>query len=438
MFKALFLILAMSTLPQAAKAAIWLDQGCESIAVRCEEDIKSIYIFGNIDQATYDGLIAYNEFHPSEKPFPKIYINSDGGYTYWGKKIGAFLRKKSAVIESKDFFFPEHKARCYSACVLVAAGATTRNLTHIGVHQSYISNRLKGGGFEILPPSSGALERKIEYFNSLEMPQELIHLIKQAKSPTHFFNVYLDLDEPLESQLLHKLGFRQSPITDEERLRLRNLKPPISDIDSLLFAAEKLDYPHAMEELAQRFFYGQSHTPVDRKKGFDWFERCVAKGDISCKHNVAVILENGTGGIKKDKKRAMRLYREAATGGHAGSQNNLGWSYYRGIGVKKNLAEAIFWITRAVEQGEPFAYGSLGTIMFEGNGFIRDEVEIYKWLKLAVLNMPKGQARDEEDKRLSELIKYMSDKKIEEGERRVRNWEPLRQQTTPMFDVDDD
>lgn len=60
------------------------------------------------------------------------------------------------------------------------------------------------------------------------------------------------------------------------------------------------------------------------------------------------------------------------------SQNNLVWMYYKRIRVDKSLSEPIFWVTQALDQGEPFTHVPIGKILFDGNGFKQNNIENYK------------------------------------------------------------
>jgi TPR repeat protein len=79
--------------------------------------------------------------------------------------------------------------------------------------------------------------------------------------------------------------------------------------------------------------------------------------------------------------------------GLAASENNVGWHYYKGDGIKRSIPDAVFWITRSAEQGEPFAYGSLCEMYDAGDTFAKDNIEAYKWCKLAANEEPDGQVR---------------------------------------------
>ena len=165
----------------------------------------------------------------------------------------------------------------------------------------------------------------------------------------------------------------------------------------------------------------------DVPRGLAIMEQAASAGSLLALHNLAYVYDIGLYRVPQDKEKAIAYYRKAAIGGFAGSQNNYGWRLYEGNGVKKNITEAVYWITRAVEQGEPFAYGSLASIMIETDVFNQDKIEIYKWLKLAVTFMPKGDTREKENSRLNELKAIMPFEDILEAEKRAENWQPLKQ-----------
>ena len=114
---------------------------CRSDAIACAKkgklDKVSIYgfiskedriFFENLDNAITDDL-----------PFPKIYLNSEGGHGKDGLAVGRILRKHKATVVSGSPFFEDHFIECTSACVFIAAGAITRQLDHIGIHQGHLT-----------------------------------------------------------------------------------------------------------------------------------------------------------------------------------------------------------------------------------------------------------------------------------------------------------
>ena len=56
---------------------------------------------------------------------------------------------------------------------------------------------------------------------------------------------------------------------------------------------------------------------------------------------------------------AVKCFRQAAEQGHAEAQYNLGVCYANGCGMPKDLQQAIYWYTKAAEQGNEDAQKAL-------------------------------------------------------------------------------
>ena len=123
--------------------------------------------------------------------------------------------------------------------------------------------------------------------------------------------------------------------------------------------------------------------------------------------------------------------------GLAASENNVGWHYYKSDGIKRSIPDAVFWITRSAEQGEPFAYGSLCEMYDAGDTFAKDNVEAYKWCKLAVDQEPDGQVKDNDIKILERVKRKLKPQEIEAGDALVVGWKPLKPTNVHMRDKAD-
>ena len=77
-------------------------------------------------------------------------------------------------------------------------------------------------------------------------------------------------------------------------------------------------------------------------------------------------------GIGKDIEEALWYYREAAELGHRDAQFALGTLYLLGKDVEKDISSAIYWYYGAAEQGHLDALGTLGRLYFEGKDVERD------------------------------------------------------------------
>jgi TPR repeat protein len=76
--------------------------------------------------------------------------------------------------------------------------------------------------------------------------------------------------------------------------------------------------------------------------------------------------------------------KELAEKGDATEQCNLGWCYYEGYGVLKDLTEAAKWFRKSAEQGNATAEYNLGVCYDNGEGVLKDYVEAAKWYRKAV------------------------------------------------------
>jgi TPR repeat protein len=161
-----------------------------------------------------------------------------------------------------------------------------------------------------------------------------------------------------------------------------------------------------------------SVSPAERKEADakfvlarQWFERAANKGDVYAMGNLAVLLDGGVGG-PPDKARAAQLrekvkagpdtrfghkatddpthlalnaswqsghYAEAlksakelANKGDASAQAMLGRAYYEGVGVQRDYATALGYLTKASAQKSPDAMFFLGLMYENGRGVQQD------------------------------------------------------------------
>jgi TPR repeat protein len=69
--------------------------------------------------------------------------------------------------------------------------------------------------------------------------------------------------------------------------------------------------------------------------------------------------------------------------GNANAQAYLGYCYYHGESVPKNVGEAVKWWRKAAEQGDAVAQRNLGICYEHGNGLRKDKAEAMKWYRMA-------------------------------------------------------
>ena len=426
------MVMATVTMVSAtpAKAFIKFDWDCHESQSDADcmraGGLKGIFIYDEIIPNDARQMAAIDKNYPSDRPLPKIFITSRGGSMKAATEIGRILRRRNASIEGRDLFFPDRPARCDSACVSLAAGAVDRQFDEVGVHRPFVTGRDKACKPTREELADEDLDEELAYFTEMGMPRKLFDYLKSTPS-ARLTEFYFDPESLPDEQMIVQFGFRMHPTAgDTPRMFFTNGEPRYSSAIALMERGVEEGNADAAYRLGRVYQEGSGKVKPDLNLAIKWFEKAGEMGSYSAYHNLGVAFGNGQG-VKRDHKKAAAYYRKAAEMGFAGSQNNLGWGYYKGEGVPKNYGLAIYWITRSADQGEPFAYGSLGEMRFYAHGFPYDDVEAYKWLKLADNSLPKGKAKDDNTRLLKALEKRMKPELIKQGDALVSAWRPLKQ-----------
>ena len=77
--------------------------------------------------------------------------------------------------------------------------------------------------------------------------------------------------------------------------------------------------------------------------------------------------------MKSDKKRAIGYLRIAAEDGLADAMYQLGWHYYSGTFIRKNIVKSIEWYRKAADKDDAWAQVDLGKIYFCGERGVKKD-----------------------------------------------------------------
>ena len=91
-----------------------------------------------------------------------------------------------------------------------------------------------------------------------------------------------------------------------------------------------------------------------------------ASGDADSLHQLGLMSKKGQGGLKKDFKKAMELFRRADAAGSYPAKVSIGELYYLGQGVPKNLCEAKKWFDQGSKNEDAIARYYLGRMYANG------------------------------------------------------------------------
>ena len=112
--------------------------------------------------------------------------------------------------------------------------------------------------------------------------------------------------------------------------------------------------------LGEFYLQGQ-YVKVDYEKAREWFAIAEAAGKPMAAYQLGVLYSNG---LHYDSMPSVALhhFEKAAAGGVGAATRQVAIAYHTGIGVTKNLDDAMTCYTRSAEQGDILAMRDLGNI----------------------------------------------------------------------------
>ena len=138
------------------------------------------------------------------------------------------------------------------------------------------------------------------------------------------------------------------------------------------------------------------------------------QGGADAQFNLALLYYHGIG-TPQDTRYAIYWYTKAAQQGHVNAQYRLGTVYRFGYGeevVQMNFKKAVYWITKAAEQGHLIAQYNLGHMYEYGDAAPQDYKQALFWYtKAAEL----GHYFAKKDR--GKMLEKMSQSQIEEAQK---------------------
>ena len=101
-------------------------------------------------------------------------------------------------------------------------------------------------------------------------------------------------------------------------------------------------------------------------------------------NDLGITYYNGLG-VPQDHGEAMKWFRHAADSGFAPAQSSLGVGYAQGLGVPQDYAEAVRWFRMAADQGDALGQFNLGRAYYKGHGVPQNFAEAAEWFRRAAV-----------------------------------------------------
>lgn len=124
-------------------------------------------------------------------------------------------------------------------------------------------------------------------------------------------------------------------------------------------AASDLDTNHTYN-LAYLYFKGLG-CQKDMKKAALWFSMAARYDDIDAKIQYGKMCHHGDG-VPVNYNESFKNFLEAANAGNAYAMHLLAFNYRFGLGCEKSTQQAIYWLNKAIQNGEEEARKTLDMI----------------------------------------------------------------------------
>ena len=149
------------------------------------------------------------------------------------------------------------------------------------------------------------------------------------------------------------------------------------------------------------------------------FQAAAANGNAVAERELGFLYYRGLGLPQSDAE-AVVWFERAAANGDLQSQINLGQMYENGLSVAQSDSRSAHWYELAARQGDRRSQLRYGEILYVGTGVAPDRAEAVKWWRIA-MSVDDDMTTQMRSMLESTLPKIPSDV-LAEGERRANAW----------------
>ena len=274
--------------------------------------------------------------------------------------------------------------------VVATASARSEILPVKFVPKIHECDRLAGQPFDLQGVAPGVYAHHLKAKKAKRAC--LIAMADYPRTPRFIFQLgraELALGEPAKARTLFKLAAKLGHIRADHLLgglwaTGANGKVEQRKANAHFAVAALKGDPYAIYSYGKRIFYGTG-VKQDRVKGLSYMLQAAEMGHTFAMNELNRIFRLGTGGVKKDEKRALRFAMASALRDDIYGYNNLALHFLNGIGVKQDDTKALAWFLKAYKGGHPEAANNIGRMYHNGWG-VPENVEIAAgWYEKAAL-----------------------------------------------------
>ncbi|MDP6022844.1 MAG: hypothetical protein QGG19_16325 [Alphaproteobacteria bacterium] len=177
-----------------------------------------------------------------------------------------------------------------------------------------------------------------------------------------------------------------------------------------------------MPVVAGNFEDGEAaYTAGDHQKAFRLWKPLADQGDAKAQYYLGGMYGTGLG-VPKDGAKHIYWLTKAAKQGYVDAQSSLGFMYandwVKGVVPEDAAKAAFYWFTKAAKQGAEDAQSNLGVMYARGEGVPKDDVRAYAWLSIS---LKRSQFDNHHIKQFKEtVVKRMTPTQIAEAQKLSR------------------
>lgn len=182
-----------------------------------------------------------------------------------------------------------------------------------------------------------------------------------------------------------KLASMPATVSVEEALRKAKEAAKVDNFpEQMKWLRTAADQGNADAQYAVAYMYqlGQG-VPADGAEALRWYRKAADQGDAAAMVGIGHFYEKGAQGILKDLAEAERWYRKAADQGNALALGSLAELYEYSY---QNYTEAMKWYRKGADKGLIFYQLAIGRFYEKGLGVNRDIRQAIYWYTLAANN----------------------------------------------------
>jgi TPR repeat protein len=139
---------------------------------------------------------------------------------------------------------------------------------------------------------------------------------------------------------------------------------------------------------------GNGGMPKDLQLAVFWLREAAEGGLANAQAELGSLYSKGACGLEKDTEEAAKWLRKAAEQGDVKAQACLGFLYWTGeVEIADSDTEAVRLFQAAAKQGHAKAQFGLGCCYMDGTGVEKDYQAACRWLALSCKEIPQAQIR---------------------------------------------